>query len=95
MICSALDSKPDSGIREFWSSEKNDFQAEMEIFLNELKDYLSHERLAIAMTQSSPESSSDDNLQRQKQKLFGSFPGYGGLYGKLVHRLDRLVFKLI
>jgi len=67
----------------------------MEIFSEELKRYLSQERLAIAMTQSSPESSSDKALQRQKQKLFGSFPGYGGLYGKLIRRLDQLVFRLV
>ncbi len=95
MICQALSSKPDPEVREFWKSEREGFQADMEIFLDQLKNYLSHERLAIALTQSSPESSSDDNLQKQKQKLFGSFPGYGGLYGKLIRRLDQLVFRLL
>lgn len=95
MICEALSNAPDSSAVKFWESEKKDFKADMESFLDELKHYLSHERLAIAMTQSSPECSSDENLQRQKQKLFGSFPGYGGLYGNLIQRLDGLVFRLI
>ncbi len=95
MVCRALEGRPDSLVREYWESEKEDFMKTMEIFLEELKYYLSHERLAITLNQSSPESSSDISLQRQKQKLFGSFPGYGGLYGRLIRRLDRLVFQLI
>ena len=95
MICRAQESRPGNEVEEFWSSEKKHFQVDMEIFSEELKRYLSQERLAIAMTQSSPESSSDKALQRQKQKLFGSFPGYGGLYGKLIRRLDQLVFRLV
>lgn len=94
MTCQALAGRPDEQTINFWNAEKNSFYSDMENFLKDLKLYLAHERLAIALTQSSPESSSDDNLQKQKQKLFGSFPGYGGLYGKLICRLDQLVLRL-
>jgi hypothetical protein len=95
MVCRATEGSPDPETIRFWDIEKKDFQADLEAFFKELKNYLSHERLAIALQQSSPEASSDDDLQKQKQKLFGSFPGYGGLYKKLLQRLDRLVFRLL
>ncbi len=95
MICHALECRPKEKAQEFWAGEKNSFQQEMEIFLKELKHYLCHERLAISLNQSSPEASSDDKLQQKKKKLFGSFPGYGGYYGKLIQSIDQLVFRLM
>lgn len=95
MICRALTGRPDQETRNLWNAGKKEFQDNMETFLKELKTYLSQERLAIAFSQSSPESSSSSGLQSRKQRLFGTFPGYGGIYGQLIRQLDQLVFRLM
>lgn len=94
MICRTLTGSPDQETRKFWNSGQKEFHKNMEIFLKELRIYLSQERLAIAINQSSPESSSNPGLQNRKQRLFGTFPGYGGIYGRLIRQLDQLVFRL-
>ncbi|MFP4396692.1 MAG: BPL-N domain-containing protein [Desulfonatronovibrio sp.] len=95
MICRALTGNPDEEARRLWNAGKKEFQKNMETFLEELKIYLSQERLAIAISQSSPESSSSPDLQNRKQRLFGTFPGYGGIYGQLIRQLDQIVFRLL
>ncbi len=57
--------------------------------------YLLQERLVLSQTPSSPEASANPELQKHKLALFGSFPGYGGLYGQILHGLDRLIFDAL
>ncbi len=94
MITQALQLKPTPKAIIYWKKEKREFKRTAETFQERLKDYLTRERLALAMAPSSPESSSDCFLQKEKQELFGPFPGYGGLYARLIRPLDRLLFLL-
>ncbi|WP_028574167.1 BPL-N domain-containing protein [Desulfonatronovibrio hydrogenovorans] len=92
LSCQAMSRLPSPQAAEFWETAADQFDLEMNGFVAELKEYLGHERLALTMSQSSPEASSDGLLQKQKTDLFGSFPGYGGRYGRLIRDLDRLVY---
>jgi hypothetical protein len=61
-------------------------------FCLQTQDYLLQERRILATSPSSPEASASPNLQRRKLELFGKFPGYGGLYGEILHTLDELLW---
>ncbi|MFN2342167.1 MAG: BPL-N domain-containing protein [Desulfonatronovibrio sp.] len=93
MICQALSTQPGPEAQIFWEKYEQEFSSVANTFLDQLLDYLSHERLAMAMAPSSPESSSSKELQKQKLVLFGKFPGYGGLYEKMIRRLDGLILR--
>lgn len=93
MICEALATLPGPDTELFWQQCEQEFSSVTHTFLEQLLDYLSHERLAMAMAPSSPECSSSKELQKQKILLFGKFPGYGGLYKKLIKILDGLILR--
>ncbi len=93
MICQALSTLPGPDAELFWEQCEQEFSSVTNTFLDQLLDYLSHERLAMAMAPSSPECSSNKELQKQKIMLFGKFPGYGGLYKKLIRILDGLILR--
>ncbi|WP_291318383.1 biotin--protein ligase [Desulfonatronospira sp.] len=86
--------QPGNEAHKFWEKEKEAFSQHLESFLARLKNYLTRERLAMSLAPSSPEASSDLELQQEKMELFGSFPGYGGLYGRLIRPLDHLLYLL-
>ncbi len=90
----ALGQNPKDEAQDFWKGEKEAFEHHLDSFLARLKTYLTRERLAMSLALSSPEASSDLDLQQEKQELFGSFPGYGGLYGRLIQPLDHLLYLL-
>ncbi|WP_045216411.1 BPL-N domain-containing protein [Desulfonatronovibrio magnus] len=93
MICQALSTLPGPDAELYWEQCQQEFSSAMNTFLDQLLDYLSHERLAMALAPSSPECSSNKELQEQKIILFGKFPGYGGLYKKLIKSLDGFIFR--
>jgi hypothetical protein len=64
----------------------------MQRFTDRVTPYLVKERQVMATGVSSPEASSCPELQREKEELFGKFPGYGGLYGELLRGLDQLLW---
>lgn len=68
-------------------------KTKVENFINGLRKYLLAERLVFASSPSSPQFDTNDKLQELKQKLFGKFPGYGGLYGQIIHELDKIIFQ--
>ncbi|WP_291322030.1 BPL-N domain-containing protein [Desulfonatronospira sp.] len=90
----ALEKRPDVQALRFWEGEKKVFEEYLDQFISRLKTYLIRERLALSLAPSSPEASSDRKLQQEKKELFGSFPGYGGLYGRLIRPLDHLLYLL-
>jgi len=94
MVSQALHHEPAGRVLSFWEKNRHDFARNADMFLDRLRSYLIRERLALTLAQSSPESSSDMNLQEEKEKLFGNFPGYGGLYARLIRPLDRMLYLL-
>ncbi len=92
MLCQVLSLGPDNRILTYWYKEKQEFERNARIFLERVKNYLIRERLALSQAPSSPESSSDLNLQKERKELFGSFPGYGGFYARLLRPLDEMLF---
>ncbi len=70
-------------------------EATVENFINGLREYLLAERPVLASSPSSPQFGANSELQELKQKLFGKFPGYGGLYGQIIHELDKIIFQNI
>ncbi len=61
----------------------------------ETKAYLIRERYSMASAPSSPEYAGSAGLQATRHQLFGSFPGYGGLYGQMVHLFEELLARLL
>ncbi len=94
MISFALHQQPNEQALLYWKNKKREFKQDAVLFQMRLKDYMTKERLALALAPSSPESSSDLDLQKEKLELFGRFPGYGGLYARLIRPLDRLLFLM-
>ncbi len=92
LVCQAMHADPGPKARLEWASREREFQHLMTMFVQELSLYLCRERLAITRSPSSPQSSSDADLSRQRQRLFGTFPGYGGIYARLLRELDTLVY---
>lgn len=84
MTCQALRSSPDL---------EQELREPVQELVSGWQQYLLQERLALSKAPSSPEASANVVLQEQKLRLFGSFPGYGGLYGQVLHGLDRLIFE--
>lgn len=76
----------------YWAARKGELCDEMQRFKDRVKPYLVRERQVMATGISSPEASSCPDLQREKEELFGKFPGYGGMYGELLCGLDQLLW---
>ena len=95
MLARALKTPPSKETKTHWEEQEKDFLSTWEKFISGMQDYLLRERLVLAERPSSPEASGDKELQAEKERLTGKFPGYGGLYGKLLGRLDGLVWRLV
>ncbi|MFP4658357.1 MAG: biotin--protein ligase [Desulfonatronovibrionaceae bacterium] len=94
MLDRALSAAPGKQAREYWSKREEDFLCTWEKFAAGMQDYLLRERLVLAGGTSSPEASRDSRLQEEKTRLVGGFPGYGGLYGRLLAHLDGLLWTM-
>ena len=80
----------------FWQEHGGACIALASRFKTEVCDYLLHERLILANNPpSSPASSSCPKLEQQRHTLFGTFPGYGGIYGEILIILDQLLWLLV
>jgi hypothetical protein len=95
MLARALKTPPSKETKTHWEEQEKDFLSIWEEFISGMQDYLLRERLVLAERPSSPEASGDKELQAEKERLTGKFPGYGGLYGKLLGRLDGLVWRQV
>lgn len=85
---------PDAHALACWARHADPLAREMRLFDEKMQSYLVRERLAMQTAPSSPEASSCARLQKQRQELIGHFPGYGGLFGAMVRRLDELTWHL-
>jgi hypothetical protein len=81
--------------KDYWAGHGAKCRELCRDFCAQTRDYLLQERRILAISPSSPEASASPGLQRRKQELFGKFPGYGGLYGELLHSLDELLWLQI
>ena len=75
-----------------WETCKEELCGQMRDFTARTKPYLVRERQVMATRVSTPEASSCPDLQKEKELLFGKFPGYGGLYGELLRGLDQVLW---
>jgi hypothetical protein len=65
-------------------------------FTTEVCAYLMHERLVLAAEgTSSPAASGCPRQESERSRLFGRFPGYGGMYGDILTTLDQLLWLLV
>jgi hypothetical protein len=83
---------PGRTTERYWASRRTGLCDAMQRFTDRVTPYLVKERQVMATGVSSPEASSCPELQREKEELFGKFPGYGGLYGELLRGLDQLLW---
>jgi hypothetical protein len=78
--------------QDYWTARSEACLKRCREFCRRAGKYLLAERRILATSPSSPEASASPELQRNKQELFGKFPGYGGLYGELLGTLDELLW---
>jgi len=93
MLSFILSVSPKSKTIALWEKNKDQLTYLTDKFYIRLKPYLLAERLALTSSPSSPETSSKAGLQQDKIELFGTFPGYGGLYGQIINILDQLILS--
>jgi hypothetical protein len=86
---------PNDSALAYWAHYADDTEQELIEFRKKMERYLVGERLAMSTAPSSPEGSSCVRLQGRRQELIGSFPGYGGMYGRIAKRLDELLWLLV
>jgi hypothetical protein len=92
MIWQARHTKASEAATDYWSGRRDACLELFREFCRRVKKYLLAERRILATAPSSPEASASPELQRNKQELFGKFPGYGGLYGEILGTLDELLW---
>ena len=92
MVAQAAAMPPEKSTEAFWASRKEELCNGMQRFKDRVNPYLIRERQVMATGVSSPEASSCPDLQREKEELFGKFPGYGGMYGDLLQGMDMLLW---
>ena len=95
MLSFLLSLRPTEKTLALWGKNKDQLFSLTDEFCMRLKSYLLAERLALTRRPSSPEASSKTSLQQKKIELFGSFPGYGGLYGQILTTLDQLILSIL
>lgn len=92
MVWQARHCKPTQEARKYWQQTGPQCLKICQEFYKLTLQYLLQERRVLATAPSSPECSASPKLQSRKQELFGKFPGYGGLYGRIITILDELVW---
>lgn len=92
MVWQARHSQASQVAEQYWQENGPQCLALCQEFCRLTRQYLLQERRVLATTPSSPECSASPSLQNRKQELFGKFPGYGGLYGRIIKVLDALVW---
>jgi hypothetical protein len=96
MIRQALASSPTQEARSYWRETGPKCVALVSRFTTEVCTYLMHERLILAAEgTSSPAASGCPRQESERSRLFGRFPGYGGMYGDILTTLDQLLWLLI
>ncbi|NCC26081.1 MAG: biotin--protein ligase [Deltaproteobacteria bacterium] len=86
----AMAREPGPAALAYWTSSRDEFLNLMTEFQPACARYLALERLSLAAGPSSPERSASAAVQNERERLFGCFPGYGGIYGDLLRLLDGL-----
>lgn len=84
---------PNAKTEALWVRHAAEMETLVLEFRRKMEAYLIAERLVMQRTPSSPEGSACDHVQKQRRELIGSFPGYGGLFGRIVRQLDELVWR--
>ncbi|PTN38873.1 biotin--protein ligase [Desulfonatronum sp. SC1] len=84
---------PHAETEALWARHAADMEVLVHEFRRKMEAYLIAERLVMQRTPSSPEGSACDQVQKQRRELIGRFPGYGGLFGRIVRQLDELVWR--
>lgn len=79
----------------FPAKTKDKLEKDFQQFYLLSQKFILKERYLLSKTPSSPLQSSDPEQQKLKQQLFGTFPGYGGLYKELITSLDKLALQKI
>jgi hypothetical protein len=96
MTRQALACCPTPAAQAYWHQAGPQCVALASRFATEACAYLMHERLVLATEgKSSPATSGCPRQETQRHRLFGRFPGYGGIYGDILTFLDRLLWLLL
>ena len=96
MVREALACSPTSQARTYWHEAGPECVALASQFTTQVCAYLMHERLVLATEgNSSPATSGCPRQETERSRLFGRFPGYGGMYGEILTTLDRLLWLLV
>ncbi|PIE69459.1 MAG: biotin--protein ligase [Deltaproteobacteria bacterium] len=96
MLKEALACHPTPEARSYWQQAGPSCVALTSRFTTQVCAYLMQERLLLATEgTSSPAASGCPRQENQRTKLFGRFPGYGGMYGEILSCLDQLLWLLV
>ncbi len=94
LICKVASLEPNGDSVQMWKSCKDEFMKYMSIFEEGVTGYLLAERFAMTMRTLEPHSIFPRALREQRNGLFGPPPGAGGIYAKLLSRLEELVWMM-
>lgn len=95
MTAQAMTTPPSAMARQWWQEHGVSCARLCAQLCQEARAYLVQERHSLTQSPGSPEQAGSRALQETRCRLFGAFPGYGGLYGQVVAMLDELLARLI
>jgi len=94
MLSTALSLPVSPSTRRWWHSQSPRCLELCQKLCEETARYLVQERRSMTQNPSSPECGGSARTS-MRQRLFGPFPGYGGMYGQILQILDELLAKIL
>lgn len=94
MLSTALSLSVSPSTRRWWQTQSPRCLELCQKLCEETARYLVQERRSMTQNPSSPEYGGGA-LTSMRQRLFGPFPGYGGIYGQILQILDELLAKIL
>lgn len=94
-IKTAASHAPTREVLVFWDEHGPETERLLCEFVKLMSTYLLNERLALHNSPpSSPEACTDAAQQALRKRMVGRFPGYGGLFSRIVKALDEVLWLL-
>jgi hypothetical protein len=94
MLAGAAALPPSEAARDYWRQAGPDFVARLEGFVDRLLTFFPAQRLEITLSLVNGPKCPTTDLAAERQELFGSPPGGGGLCGELAATVDELLLRL-
>ncbi|MFP4587532.1 MAG: BPL-N domain-containing protein [Desulfohalobiaceae bacterium] len=79
--------------QKFWDNRRNELQSLLQGFHSLYTSLLLQERLQLTTQSAAPQPGGSNKLKQQRELLTGSFPGQGGIFGRLTWLLQELLWQ--